>query len=59
MLRRIVNVCSGGFPPSSCEYDGVQVGRHMALYAREQAYCHFSPSLLANLRKHWQDASTN
>jgi len=28
--------------------------RYMALYAREQAYCHFSPALIANLRKHWR-----
>ena len=28
--------------------------RYMALYAREQAYCHFSPALVANLRRHWR-----
>lgn len=28
--------------------------RYMALYAREQAYCHYSPALIANLRKHWR-----
>jgi len=22
-------------------------------FAREQAYCHFSPALIANLEKHW------
>jgi thioesterase DpgC len=27
--------------------------RYMAVYAREQAYCHFSPALIANLEKHW------
>jgi thioesterase DpgC len=26
---------------------------YMATYAREQAYCHFSPALIANLEKHW------
>jgi thioesterase DpgC len=25
----------------------------MALYAREQAFCHFSPALIANLERHW------
>ena len=28
--------------------------RYMSVYAREQAYCHFSPALLANLEQHWQ-----
>ena len=32
--------------------------RYMALYAREQAFCHFSPALLANLTKYWR-ASAN
>ncbi len=27
--------------------------RYMAVYAREQAYCHFSPALIANLETHW------
>jgi thioesterase DpgC len=27
--------------------------RYMALYAREQAYCHFSPALIANLERYW------
>ncbi|HEX3498519.1 MAG TPA: enoyl-CoA hydratase/isomerase family protein [Stellaceae bacterium] len=26
---------------------------YMAVYAREQAYCHFSPALVANLERHW------
>jgi thioesterase DpgC len=25
----------------------------MATYAREQAYCHFSPALVRNLEEHW------
>jgi (3,5-dihydroxyphenyl)acetyl-CoA 1,2-dioxygenase len=28
--------------------------RYMAVYAREQAYCHFSPALIANLERHWE-----
>jgi thioesterase DpgC len=31
--------------------------RYMAVYAREQAYCHFSPALIANLEKNWGAAS--
>ena len=30
--------------------------RYMAVYAREQAHCHFSPALVANLETHWQAA---
>jgi thioesterase DpgC len=30
--------------------------RYMAVYAREQAHCHFSPALIANLEKHWDAA---
>jgi (3,5-dihydroxyphenyl)acetyl-CoA 1,2-dioxygenase len=26
---------------------------YMAVYAREQAYCHFSPALISNLEKYW------
>jgi thioesterase DpgC len=31
--------------------------RYMAVYAREQAYCHFSPALVANLERNWDAAS--
>jgi thioesterase DpgC len=27
--------------------------RYMAVYAREQAHCHFSPALIANLERNW------
>ena len=26
---------------------------YFALYAREQAYCHFSPALISNLERYW------
>jgi hypothetical protein len=29
----------------------------MAVYAREQAYCHFSPALIANLERNWNAGS--
>ena len=31
--------------------------RYMSVYAREQAHCHFSPALIANLEQHWDAAS--
>jgi len=31
--------------------------RYMAVYAREQAECHFSPALIANLEKNWDAAN--
>jgi thioesterase DpgC len=30
--------------------------RYMAVYAREQAQCHFSPALIENLEKYWNAA---
>jgi thioesterase DpgC len=30
--------------------------RYMAVYAREQAWCHFSPALIANLERNWNAA---
>ena len=30
--------------------------RYMAVYAREQAQCHFSPALIDNLERHWNGA---
>jgi thioesterase DpgC len=31
--------------------------RYMSVYAREQAHCHFSPALIANLERNWNAAS--
>jgi thioesterase DpgC len=31
--------------------------RYMSVYAREQAYCHFSPALISNLERNWDAAS--
>lgn len=30
-----------------------QFRQYMAVYAREQAYCHFSPALISNLERYW------
>ena len=27
---------------------------YMAIYTREQAYCHFSPALISNLEQYWK-----
>jgi thioesterase DpgC len=29
------------------------VRSYCAVYVRKQAYCHFSPALIANLERHW------
>src|SRR5882724_3606679 len=31
--------------------------QYFAVYAREQAYCHFSPALIGNLEKYWNAAN--
>ena len=31
--------------------------RYMSVYAREQAQCHFSPALIANLERNWDAAN--
>jgi thioesterase DpgC len=31
--------------------------QYFAIYAREQAYCHFSPALIANLERYWDAAN--
>jgi thioesterase DpgC len=31
--------------------------QYFAVYAREQAYCHFSPALISNLEQHWNAQS--
>jgi thioesterase DpgC len=31
--------------------------RYFAVYAREQAYCHFSPALISNLERYWNAQS--
>jgi thioesterase DpgC len=34
-----------------------QFRQYMAVYCREQAYCHYSPQLIANLEQHWNAAA--
>ena len=45
-----------GAPSASARSRSTMFRRYMAVYCREQAYCHFSPALIANLEKHWNAA---
>ena len=64
-LRRVIdNFTSSGVVSAAGNRRALRVGeepldlfrRYMAVYAREQAYCHFSPALIANLEHHWNAA---
>jgi (3,5-dihydroxyphenyl)acetyl-CoA 1,2-dioxygenase len=61
-LHRIVEGFTGsGVVSAAGNRRAIRVGqepldmfrRYMAVYAREQAYCHFSPALIANLERNW------
>jgi (3,5-dihydroxyphenyl)acetyl-CoA 1,2-dioxygenase len=61
-LHRIVDGFTGsGVVSSAGNRRAIRVGqepldmfrRYMAVYAREQAYCHFSPALISNLERNW------
>jgi thioesterase DpgC len=61
-IERIVNrLTSSGAVGAVANRRAFRVGqepidlfrRYMAVYAREQAYCHFSPALIANLEQYW------
>jgi thioesterase DpgC len=66
--RTVMKVCddftSSGVVSAAGNRRALRVGeepfdtfrRYMATYCREQAYCHFSPALVANLEKHWNAA---
>jgi enoyl-CoA hydratase/carnithine racemase len=64
-VARVVNDFTGsGVVSAAGNRRAIRVGeepldlfrRYMAVYCREQAYCHFSPALIANLEKHWNAA---
>jgi len=64
-VARVVNDFTGsGVVSAAGNRRAIRVGeepldlfrRYMATYCREQAYCHFSPALIANLEKHWNAA---
>jgi (3,5-dihydroxyphenyl)acetyl-CoA 1,2-dioxygenase len=59
--RRIELLTSSGLVNAAANRRAMRVGQepldlfraYMATYAREQAYCHFSPALIANLERNW------
>ncbi len=61
-IERVVNrLASSGAVGAIANRRAFRVGqepidlfrRYVAVYAREQAYCHFSPALIANLEQYW------
>lgn len=59
--RVVAGLTSSGAVSAVANRRGFRVGqeslelfrRYAAFYAREQAACHFSPALIANLERHW------
>jgi thioesterase DpgC len=59
--RRVEALTSSGLVNAAANRRALRVGQepldtfrlYMASYAREQAYCHFSPALIRNLEHHW------
>ena len=64
IARAVDDFTSSGVVSAAGNRRAIRVGeepldrfrRYMAVYCREQAYCHFSPALIANLEKHWNAA---
>jgi len=64
VARAVDNLTGSGVVSAASNRRAFRVGeepfdtfrRYMAVYAREQAYCHFSPALIGNLEKHWNAA---
>jgi thioesterase DpgC len=60
--RRVEALTSSGLVNAAANRRALRVGQepldtfraYMATYAREQAYCHFSPALVHNLERHWR-----
>ena len=63
--RRVELLTSSGLVNAAANRRAMRVGQepldlfrnYMATYAREQAYCHFSPALVRNLEQHWDAAN--
>ena len=61
LARAIDGLTSSGVVSAVANRRGFRVAQepldrflsYLAVYAREQAYCHFSPALVANLEQHW------
>jgi len=61
LAARVAALTSSGIVNAAANRRALRVGAeplalfqaYMATYAREQAQCHFSPALVANLEEHW------
>jgi (3,5-dihydroxyphenyl)acetyl-CoA 1,2-dioxygenase len=62
IAARVESLTSSGLVNAAANRRALRVGQepldtfraYMATYAREQAYCHFSPALIRNLERHWR-----
>jgi (3,5-dihydroxyphenyl)acetyl-CoA 1,2-dioxygenase len=65
LSRAIAQLTSSGVVSAAGNRKAMRLGQesielfrqYMALYCREQAYCHYSPQLIANLEQNWNAAS--
>jgi thioesterase DpgC len=63
--RTVAGLTSSGVVSAAANRKALRVAQepldlfrqYMALYSREQAYCHFSPALIRNLEQHWNARS--
>jgi thioesterase DpgC len=61
IAARVAALTSSGLINAAANRRALRVGReppelfrtYMAVYAREQAFCHLSPALVSNLERHW------
>ncbi len=64
IAARVQALTSSGLVNAAANRRALRVGeepvdifrQYMALFAREQADCHLSPALVANLERHWNAA---
>jgi thioesterase DpgC len=64
VTSRVQALTSSGLINAAANRRALRIGQepldlfreYMATYAREQAYCHLSPALVANLERHWNAA---
>src|SRR4051794_7758903 len=62
IARRVEALTSSGLVNAAANRRAIRAGQepldlfraYMATYAREQAFCHFSPALIRNLERHWR-----
>jgi thioesterase DpgC len=67
LVRVIDGLTSSGVVSAVANRRGFRVAQeplelflnYLAVYAREQAYCHFSPALVANLEQYWNASGSN